>query len=144
MIWLAVAYWLAINTIGVGVIVGSMCSCKQQRDIPPVEKAILKTEDNSHEEYSPDYFKNMVEENNTNAMNNLLKEISDYFSDETSNSTYLITWRKYQKIPFSLLSKTFDKYGIKMLTICNDDFTHKDYCSHYGLCVKIIDKEIIR
>lgn len=141
MIWLAVAYWLAINTISVGVIVGSMCNCKQQRDVPPVEKAIPKTEDSSHEEYSPDYFKNMVEENNTNAMNNLLKEISDYFSDETSNSIYLITWSTYQKIPFSLLSKTFDKYGIKMLTLTNDDFTYKDYCSHYGLRVKIIDKE---
>lgn len=63
MIWLAVAYWLTINTIGVGVIIGSMCSCKQQREYLSVEKAIPKTEEDSHEEYSPDHFKNMVEEN---------------------------------------------------------------------------------
>lgn len=58
MIWWAVIYWLTINTIGVGVIVGSMCSCKQQRDIPFVEEPVINTENNSHEKYSPDYFKN--------------------------------------------------------------------------------------
>ena len=140
MIWLAVAYWLTINTIGVGVIIGSMCNCKQQGDIPSVEKAISKTEEDSHEEYSPDYFKNMVEENNVNAMNSILKEISNYFSTETSNSTYLIPWKTYRKVPFSLLSETFNKYGIKMITICNDEFTHKDYCNCYALRVRIIDK----
>lgn len=141
MIWFAVAYWLTINTIGVGVIIGSMCSCKQQRDIPSVEKAIPKTEDNSHEEYSPDYFKNMVEENNVNAMNSILKGMSNYFSTRTSNSVYEIRWDTYRKVPFSLLSKTFDEYGIKMFTICDDDFTHKDYCSRYTLRVRIIDKD---
>ena len=140
MIWLAVAYWLAINTVGVGVIIGSMSSCKQQRDIPSVEKAIPKTEKDSHEEYSPDYFKNMVGENNTNAMNSILKEISNYFSTRTSNSVYEIRWDTYRKVPFSLLSKTFDEYGIKMITICNDEFTHKDYCNCYALRVRIIDK----
>lgn len=144
MIWLAVAYWLTINTIGVGVIIGSMCSCKQQRDIPSVEKAIPKAEEDSHEEYSPDHFKNMVEENNVDAMNNILKGMSNYFSTRTSNSVYEIRWDTYRKVPFSLLSKTFDEYGIKMFTICDDDFTHKDYCNRYTLRVRIIDKEIGR
>lgn len=141
MIWWAVIYWLAINTMGVGVIVGNMCNCKKEKDIPSSGKDVISTEDNSHKKYSPDYFNNMVEKNNANAMNSILKEISDYFSTETSNSTYTISWRTYKKVPFSLLSKTFNEYGIKMLTICDDDFTHKDYCNKYTLCVKIIDKE---
>lgn len=144
MIWWAVIYWLAINTMGVGVIVGSMCNCKKEKNIPSSGKDVINTKDNSHEEYSPDYFKNMVEENNINAMNSILKEMSNYFSTRTSNSVYEIRWETYRKVPFSLLSKTFDEYGIKMFTICDDDFTHKDYCSRYTLRVKIIDKETIR
>lgn len=138
MIWWAVIYWLAINTMGVGVIVGSMYNCKKEKDIPSIEKPVINTENNSHEKYSPDYFKNMVEENNTNVMNSILKEISDYFSTETSNSAYLIPWRTYRKVPFSLLSETFDKYGIKMLTIRDDEFTREDYCNRYSLRVVII------
>jgi hypothetical protein len=144
MIWWAVIYWLAINTMGVGVIVGSMCPLKKEKDISSIEKPVINTENNSHEKYSSDYFKNMVEENNANAMNSILKGISDYFSTKTSNSAYDIRWDTYRKVPFSLLSKTFDEYGIKMFTICDDDFTHKDYCSRYTLRVRIIDKEIIR
>lgn len=141
MIWWAVIYWLAINTMGVGVIVGSMCNCKKEKDILFSEKDSLSTgtEDDSHEEYSPDYFKNMVKENNTNAMNDILKEISNYFSTETSNSAYLISWNKYKKIPFSILSETFNAYGIKMFTLCNEDFTKEDYCRRLTIRIKITD-----
>lgn len=137
MIWWAIIYWLTINTIGVGVIVGSMC--KKENNALPTE-----AEDNSHEEYSPDYFKNMVEENNIKAMNNILKQMSDYFSKHTGDSTFTIQWLTYSKVPFSMLSKTFKKYGVKMFDSCNDAFTHESYCYHRTLYVKIIDKEIIR
>lgn len=136
MIWWAVIYWLAINTMGVGVIVGSMCPIKKKTNVSSVKKDIP-----DNKKYSPDYFKNMVESNEANAMNKILKEISDYFAKETSTSMYLIDWDTYKKVPFSLLSETFNKYGIKMLNLCNSEFTHGDYCRRYTLRVKIMKKE---
>ena len=55
MIWWAVIYWLAINTMGVGVIVGSMCPIEKKIDASSVKK-----DTPNNKEYSPDYFENKV------------------------------------------------------------------------------------
>ena len=136
MIWWAVIYWLVINTVGVGVIVGSMCPIEKKTDASSVKK-----DTSNNKEYPPDYFKNMAEANEANAMNKILRDMSDYFAKETSTSMYLINWDTYKKVPFSLLSETFNKYGMKMLNLCYTEFTHKDYCNRYTLRVRIIDKE---